>query len=40
MTETAYRTCSAAETEALGEALAQTLSAAPAVALYGVLGMG
>ena len=40
MTETAYRTCSAAETEALGEALAQTLSAAPAVALYGGLGMG
>lgn len=40
MTETAYRTCSAAETEALGEALAQTLSTAPAVALYGGLGMG
>ena len=40
MTETAYRTCSAAETEALGEALSQTLSAAPAVALYGDLGMG
>ena len=40
MQETIYHTFSAEETEALGEALAQTLARAPAVALYGDLGMG
>lgn len=40
MQETMYRTFSAEETEALGETLAKTLAQAPAVALYGDLGMG
>lgn len=40
MAERTYRTCSVEETEALGEQLAESLSRAPAVALYGGLGMG
>lgn len=40
MREMTYQTFSVEETEALGEQLAEVLSKAPAVALYGGLGMG
>lgn len=40
MSEKTYRTFSVEETEALGEQLAEVLAKAPAVALYGGLGMG
>ena len=40
MRQTTYQTHSVQETEALGESLACVLAQAPAVALYGGLGMG